>query len=367
MFWVPVLALGCAHTSMVPEPSTAGPSNGGSVIAAPARATTPADWWSAPVPELVADAPADISSPPTEPDEPPSAAPPPPTCPAAQSALTAELRIAADEIPGGTECRAELDRLDMRYGTFNEQSSLVALRSDSIGAVRFRGLDNAPLVADCRLILAFHRVASALERAGVSEVRYSGAYSYRMSRTGRLSLHAYGLAIDVHALVVDGKVLEVERDFRQGLAACPCAGQPPLNRVACQLRSVHLFRELLTPDYDADHKNHFHLGLAPSKTDKPTAMATRAKAAQTVPSSAGRSVPLATDPHPPTGQSHTQHAAWSSDDGGWFDEPPTTHARAKAEQTHARADHRTTRDKLRQPKVKAPHPPPAGNRKSPAG
>jgi hypothetical protein len=358
-FWVPVIALGCAHTSMVPEPSTAGPSNGESLVAAPARATTAADWWSAPVAALVADAPADIPSESTPPDEPPSATLPPAplTCPAAQSALPTELRVAADEIPGGPECRAALDRLGVRYGTFNEQSSLVVLRSDSIGAVRFRGLDSAPLVADCRLILAFYRVASALERAGVSEVRYSGAYSYRMSRTGRLSLHAYGLAIDVHALVVDGKVLQVERDFRRGLAACPCAGQPPLNQVACRLRSVHLFRELLTPDYDADHKNHFHLGLAPSKTDQPIVMATRTKAAPsaTVPSSQPGSA----------GKSHTQPAARSSDDGGWFDEPPS--AQPKTEQTHARVDHRTIRDKLRQPKAKAPHPPPAGNRKLPAG
>jgi hypothetical protein len=286
-------------------------------------------------------------------------------CPATQSALTPELRIPADEIPGGPECRAELDRLGVRYGTFNEQSSLVALRSESIGAVRFRGLDHAPLVADCRLILAFHRVASALERAGVSEVRYSGAYSYRMSRTGRLSLHAYGLAIDVHALVVDGKVLEVERDFRRGLAACPCAGQPPLNRVACRLRSVHLFRELLTPDYDADHKNHFHLGLAPSKTDQPFALATRAKAAPSasVPSSAGRNIPLATHPHPASQHgSPPKPATWSSDDGGWFDEPPSTHTHPKAEHppAHARPVRHTTRDKLRRPKASAPQRSPAG-------
>jgi hypothetical protein len=371
LFWVPVLALGCAHTSMVPEPSTAAPSNGEPVVESPAEATAPTKWWPIPVPALVGetDAPAEVPSESTPPTQPPAVASPPPACPGAKSAPAAEPRVSADEIPSGPECRAELDRLGVRYSTFNAQSSLVVLRDDSVGKVRYRGLDHAPLVADCRLIVAFYRVAPALERAGVSEVRYSGAYSYRMSRTGRLSLHAYGLAIDVHALIVDGKLLEVERDFRRGLAACPCGAEPPLNRVACRLRSVHLFRELLTPDYDADHHNHFHLGLAPSKTDKPIAMVTGAKpapSASTVPTHA---------------ESHIQPAA-SSDDGGWFDDPPSTRPQPKPETpAHARPVHHdcsgkactkhspehesrgTARAKPRRVKDAAPN----SDRRSPAG
>jgi hypothetical protein len=374
LYWVPVLALGCAHTSMVPEPSTAAPIDGEPIAESPVRSTAPAKWWPTAVPALVGetDAPAEVPSESSPPTEPPSIASPPPACPAAKSAPSAEPRISADEIPSGPECRAELDRLGVRYGTFNEHSSLVVLRGDSVGNVRYRGLDHAPLVADCRLILAFYRVAPALERAGVSEVRYSGAYSYRMSRTGRLSLHAYGLAIDVHALIVDGKVFEVERDFRRGLAACPCGAEPPLNRVACQLRSVHLFRELLTPDYDADHRNHFHLGLAPSKADKPVAMGTGAK-----PAPSTRALPSHTE-------SRAQPVA-SSDDGGWFDDPPSTHTPPKTP-ANARPGHRdfagkagtkhgperesrgTARTKPRRVKEAAPGPTPGdGDRRSPAG
>ena len=362
LFWVPVLALGCAHTSMVPEPSTAAPSNGEPVAASPTQAAVPAKWWPIPVPALVGetDAPEDVPAESTPPTEQPSASSPPPACPAAVSAPTTEPHISGDEIPSGPECRAELDRLGVRYSTFNEQSGLVVLRGDSIGKVRYRGLDNAPLVADCRLIVAFYRVAPALQRAGVSEVRYSGAYSYRMSRTGRLSLHAYGLAVDVHALVVDGKLLEVERDFRRGLAGCACDAEPPLNRVACRLRSVHLFRELLTPDYDADHRNHFHVGLAPSKADRPIAVATRAKRAPSA-----HTVPKQVESRAPSASS------W--DDGGWFDEPPNTRAQPKAEKTPAharppRTSHGAARAKPRRAKNGAPSPTPRdSDRKSPAG
>ena len=129
--------------------------------------------------------------------------------------------------------------------------------------MRYDGGAGNPLVADCRLALALYRVAPVLRDLGVSSMRFSGAYSYRMSRVGRLSLHAYGLAIDVHEMVVNAGRVAVERDFAPGLAY-GCAGESPaLNRVACQLKATGLFQELLTPDYNADHRNHFHLAIAP--------------------------------------------------------------------------------------------------------
>jgi hypothetical protein len=340
LFGLPFLVLGCAH--MGPQPASAEPSLERSLIPVAAPAARLQSGWPATMPALIPERSSpepdpSVSAPPSEPpapDPPPAAPKVALACPAARASVVSETPISADEIPSGPECRAELDRLGVRHGTFSEPTGLVTLRNDSLGGVRFRGLDGTPLVADCRLILAFQRLSSVLERAGVTEVRYSGAYSYRMSRTGRLSLHAYGLAVDVHALVVDGKLLEVERDFRRGLAACPCAGQPPLNRVACTLRSVHLFRELLTPDYDRDHQNHVHLGLAPSKTDKPIPMVARAKVAPT--HSAPTGVPVAkqmrlgTPRRPSSGApassaAGAEHATSSTDDSGWFDrqgEPP---------------------------------------------
>jgi hypothetical protein len=36
-----------------------------------------------------------------------------------------------------------------------------------------------------------------------------------------------------------------------------------LNRLACSFKSTGLFKELLTPDYNADHHDHFHLAIEP--------------------------------------------------------------------------------------------------------
>jgi hypothetical protein len=37
---------------------------------------------------------------------------------------------------------------------------------------------------------------------------------------------------------------------------------PVLNRLACRLSQLRLFQELLTPDSNADHRDHLHLAIA---------------------------------------------------------------------------------------------------------
>ncbi|HTU57188.1 MAG TPA: hypothetical protein VMF89_02125, partial [Polyangiales bacterium] len=59
---------------------------------------------------------------------------------------------------------------------------------------------------------------------------------------------------------------------------------PLLNQLACRLKARGLFRELLTPDYDADHHDHLHLGLAPLPTaGAGTAVATKTPARSSSP------------------------------------------------------------------------------------
>jgi hypothetical protein len=89
-----------------------------------------------------------------------------------------------------------------------------------------------------------------------------GAYSYRTTRAGRASLHAYGLAIDIGGADVGGQRLSVVDDYRLGGASCDPSA-PPLNHLACQLRRTGFFEEIITPDDDADHKDHLHLAIVP--------------------------------------------------------------------------------------------------------
>ena len=164
-------------------------------------------------------------------------------------------------LPGGEVCLKKLALMSVAFQPLEEIRGIetpIQIQGP-IGGIRYHS-GFGPMVSDCRFALALATAAPELFALGVSEMRFSGAYSYRTSRVGRLSLHAYGLALDVHEIVVEGRRLSVEKDFARNIG---CGVGPALNRVACRLRELGIFRELLTPDYNADHNNHFHLGVAP--------------------------------------------------------------------------------------------------------
>jgi hypothetical protein len=167
-------------------------------------------------------------------------------------------------IPGSGDC---VDRLRERYVRFEALPAergvdTPILVHGPLGGVEYWSV-GGPMVVDCRMALALERVAPEFLALGITRARFSGAYVYRTSKQGRLSLHAYGLAVDMHEVTTPEGTYSVKKDFQRGLENGCAEGAPVLNRLACHLRALGLFRELLTPDYDADHQDHLHLGLAP--------------------------------------------------------------------------------------------------------
>jgi hypothetical protein len=141
-------------------------------------------------------------------------------------------------------------------------------------------------VMDCELARAILETAPIFQMAGVRDLIYSGIYQYRTRRgSTRLSEHAHGLAIDVHAFATaDGQVIDVERDFEPGVGEWPtqdhaaCIGSPErqtgrlLRTLACSLRVSSAFREIITADDNADHKNHFHIESFPDPLSRAKAI-----------------------------------------------------------------------------------------------
>jgi hypothetical protein len=206
------------------------------------------------------------AAPPSDPPPTPSTPPPPPPAWYAPSEVKMALTI-----PGGDPCLAQLAAQNVRYqrlGATRGVDTPVATRSP-LGGVKWSIAGGAPLVADCRLVVALTKIAPELTALGISEMIYSSAYSYRFTRQGRLSLHARGLAVDVHEVVVSGQRESVRRDFARGRGDGCAPTNPLLNRLACRLRALGLFRELITPDHDADHQDHLHLGIAPLPNASP--------------------------------------------------------------------------------------------------
>jgi hypothetical protein len=172
--------------------------------------------------------------------------------------------LIAAEFPGGDACLGDLRSVGVPFQLVSEKRGVatpVAIEGP-IGGVRYWTVGAGPMVSDCRLALALAKVAPELRALGISAIRFSGAYSYRMARVGRLSLHAYGLALDVHEVIADGKSYVVARDFAKGLPNGCAANAPLLNHLACRLAQLRLFQELLTPDSNADHRDHLHIAIA---------------------------------------------------------------------------------------------------------
>ncbi len=185
------------------------------------------------------------------------------------SSWSSEMRTRSADlaapIPGGEECLSELDALGVHYQALGAKpgiEQLVVIRGP-LGNVRYFANGGLPLICNCRLGVALARISPLLRELRITDVRFSGAYVPRTQKNGRPSLHARGLAIDVHEIITPEGSLSVDKHFIRGLGPeCP-AGAPLLNRLRCELARTSLFRELITPDHNKDHRDHLHLGISP--------------------------------------------------------------------------------------------------------
>jgi len=168
-------------------------------------------------------------------------------------------------LPGGVDCLTRLAARNVRFHALDREPGVhtpIAI-DGSIAGVRYYTGSNGPLITDCRLALALALVGAELTAYGVTDVRFSGAYVYRLSAKGRVSLHAYGLALDMHGFTRNGVHYEVKRDFHKGLGTSLDADAPVANAIAVRFRKSGLFHEYLTPDDNADHHDHVHIGVSP--------------------------------------------------------------------------------------------------------
>ncbi len=148
----------------------------------------------------------------------------------------------------------------------------VSIHSTLPPAVRVRSRSD---LVDCRLALSLDDFASSLSERGIIEVLTLSAYRTRAERgcTPKYEgeQHCAALAVDVGSFRRrDGTVLDVERDFhgRVGTLTCRNDARPtpetPSARelwdIACNAAGK-TFLVVLTPNWNAEHKNHLHLEL----------------------------------------------------------------------------------------------------------
>jgi hypothetical protein len=174
----------------------------------------------------------------------------------------------ADPLP---TCTKELDARKISYRPARREGIAHGVEiTGPLGGIRFTS--DQPLVIDCSLAVSLDEAGRYLRAQGIEKATFSSAYSRRNVRgTNRPSKHSFGLAIDVHTFHgPDIGVLNVDRDYEQGLGDdVDCVGKPQtqggaiLKLLQCQFVRSGLFHLVLSPDYDDQHHDHFHLEALP--------------------------------------------------------------------------------------------------------
>jgi hypothetical protein len=122
-----------------------------------------------------------------------------------------------------------------------------------------------PIYAACTLGSSLGKMAEMLAERGVTDVVYLGVYGCRLvAGTSTLSEHGRGRAFDLAAVrTADGTVHTVLDHWERNQPSPVTRSGQLLRETVEELFEERVFNIILTPDYNADHSNHFHLDLTP--------------------------------------------------------------------------------------------------------
>jgi hypothetical protein len=149
-----------------------------------------------------------------------------------------------------------------------------------INGMPFRYLGNAnpraTFFMDCSLARSLLEAAPYLRERGIVEATDIGVYNYRCIGTGTppdcpsgMSQHAYAKAIDLAGFTDgDGNFYSVNDDWVIDPSTEPtCSAATAddkdafLHELICELKANGIWNIVLTPNYNAAHRNHFHVDL----------------------------------------------------------------------------------------------------------
>jgi hypothetical protein len=121
-------------------------------------------------------------------------------------------------------------------------------------------------VVSCELAARLVDIAEVVKKHGVHTVYVLSAYRDHPYP----SFHTLGLALDMSRFDAEDGPLVVKTDFVIDRDHATCAGPEPaakkartLLQIACELAATHRFSSVLTPNYNAGHRDHFHVDVRP--------------------------------------------------------------------------------------------------------
>lgn len=188
------------------------------------------------------------------------------------------------EAPQAADCYAWLDLYGLTYELGPDRQGVAepVTVNTPINGVAYRYVSNdSPrdtFFMDCSLALSLAKAAPILRARDLLEVADIGVYNYRCIGGGEppdcpngVSQHAYATAIDIAGFtdglgtwysVNDDWIIDGDSD-----PTCEAATEGDkdtlLHEVICELKAAGVWNIVLTPNYNAAHRNHFHVDLTP--------------------------------------------------------------------------------------------------------
>lgn len=203
---------------------------------------------------------------------------------AGAAVATAEVAITVVD-PTVADCYGWLDlyHLDYVRGPVSEGIADPVTVTMPLSGMPFRYNDSTTprtkTLMDCTLARSLAEAVPIWKAHDVVEVADYGIYNYRcIGGTGTppncpsgMSQHAYAKAIDLTAFTTsDGTTYTVKTDFviDPDGKTCTADTEPGkdawLHQLICELKGDGVWNIVLTPNYNADHRDHFHVDLTPN-------------------------------------------------------------------------------------------------------
>lgn len=139
---------------------------------------------------------------------------------------------------------------------------------DGVALVDGNESDQPVLVAcETALAIADTLAIAAGKSPAATRMMHYGTYNCRViAGTSTLSNHAEGRAIDIAAVMVEGgDEWSVYADWEDGVANPATPAGQWLREFTDELWSTMTWHIILTPEYNADHDDHFHVDLTPGE------------------------------------------------------------------------------------------------------
>jgi len=141
------------------------------------------------------------------------------------------------------------------------------LLTGPVGGVSYRPVQSdRQIELSCELVTRLPALSLLLRAHGVRVAHVNSSYRDQP----RVSFHTFGLALDIASFETRTGPLVVASDFELAPDVATCDAKPVSERgrailaLACALADSGLFSSVLTPNYNAGHRDHFHLDIRPN-------------------------------------------------------------------------------------------------------